>query len=108
MWKIAIWSVAKWVFTKVPLETLLAQIINWTLGKISNKNDVEKVSKTITHCNESLGLLADVIADAEVDDNEVKLLTTNANKLRVDILTTWAKGDTAKKAECELGDCTPQ
>ena len=102
MWYIALWNIVSWIFTKLPMETLVAKAITWTLKKINKPEDIKKISLTIEHVNQSIGMLASIIQDSEVTANEVNTTATELNALRIGIIEAWSKGESAKVLEAKV------
>ena len=104
MWYTTLWEIGKWIFTKLPIEKLVARVFTTALAKISNADDLAKIAKSVQHINESTTLIADIIADAEVSEEEVNLIINDASALKVKILNLWAKGKSAKPEEEALSN----
>ena len=99
MWYITIFNIAKWIFAALPIETILAKAFTIMIQKISNKDQLEKANMTLLHCTESIKLLSEIVSDAIVNEDEVDLLSTEVNKLKVLLLETWSKKKYSKDIE---------
>lgn len=102
MWQVALWSIAKWIFAYLPVETIVARCFSIALERISTKADFEKLNVTIQHITESTALMAGIMADAKVTGDEVTLLMGNLSKLKATLLATWARKESGKLIEAQI------
>ena len=99
MWKITLSNIAKWIFTALPIETILAKAFTYMLQKWTKPEDMDKVATTINHCGEIIDLMASIVNDSAITKDEVKLATNELNSARADLIATWAKGVSGKTIE---------
>jgi len=97
MWKVLLIDLGMMIFKLIPLERIVAALLNKMIDKINNKEDLRKATTTCTHLMESVNVLSAILADAKVTPEEVKIAQDNLNSVRKLLIETWAKGESASK-----------
>ncbi len=90
------------VFAALPVERVLAMLLNACLDRIGGGN-LDKALKTAGHLTELAALFNDILADKTVSEDEVGTLKEVVTRARERLLAAWATGVPAKTAQTELG-----
>ena len=97
----ALGGLAKWALGKLPIERLIAWLLNMWLKRITQEN-MDRALKSGRHMGELITLVADILEDRQVTADEA----TDARKfimgLREDLVKEYAAGRPAKSLEKAL------
>jgi hypothetical protein len=99
MWYVKLFNFISIIFSKLPLQTILAKALSWSIKKISSVDDMMKVAKSIKHCTESLNIMSDILEDAVITEDEIKLGTSTISKLKIELIEAWSNKQSAKDIE---------
>lgn len=91
------------LFAALPIERVLAMLLNKSLDKIDGGN-LDKALKTAEHLAELAALFSDVLADKSVSEQEVTALKAAVIRARERLLAAWAIGASAKATQVEIGE----
>lgn len=91
------------VFAALPVERIVAILLNKWLNKIDSTN-LGKAVKTCEHLNEIAALFTDILADKQLTEGEVTSARDAVVKARAALMALWAKGETAKSIQASLGN----
>ncbi len=94
-------GLAKWALGKLPIERLIAWLLNMWLRRI-DQQDMDRVVRSAKHISELANLLADIVADRQITVKEATDAKTFIMSLREDLLNEYAAGRTAKSLEKAL------
>ena len=100
MWYVPILNICKWLFQKLPLETILVRALAWSIKKVCKEDDVNKLKKTIQHCNESLDLFEQALLEKE--NNIIKGVEIKNLPKISEILDAWSDMKSVKDLEDKL------
>ena len=89
------------VFSALPVERIVAMLLNKWLDKIDSTN-MGKALKTCNHLNELVALFADILADKQLTASEVSGARDAVIRSRALLLELWAKGDASKAVQTDL------
>ena len=105
MWYVPILNIAKWIFAQLPIQTILARALAWSIKKVATPEDVEKLKQTIVHCNESIGLFT--IALAEKENSLSGIVTKDKLPTITEILDAWGQMKSAKELVATVATTEP-
>ena len=83
------------IFSALPIERILAMLLNKWLDKINDDN-IDKATKTAQHLAELSQLFSDILTDKRLTEDEVKSARDFVAQMREELLKIWAKGDDSK------------
>ena len=89
------------VFSALPVERIVAMLLNKWLDKIDSTN-MDKALKTCSHLNELVALFTDILADKQLTAGEVSGARDAVIRSRALLLELWAKGDASKAVQTDL------
>ena len=90
------------VFSALPIERIMAALLNKWIGKIDTGN-IEKARKTAEHLAELSALFNDILSDKQVSPDELGKVRESVIRARERLLAAWAVGTDAKATQVELG-----
>ena len=90
------------VFAALPVERIVSILLNKWLDKIDSTN-LGKAVKTCEHLNEIAVLFTDILADKQLTEGELTSARDAVVKARAALMALWAKGETAKSVQTDLG-----
>ena len=102
-------SIGLWLLNKLPIDRIVAIVINALLNKLSgNDEKVKEIAKKAEHITEIGGLLmtwcnntSKVLEDGAVSEQEVAELKGQA-QIIAQIISKYAKGEPAKELEQQV------
>ncbi len=89
------------VFSALPVERILAALLNTWIDKIDSGN-IGKARKTAEHLAELAVLFNDILGDKAVSAEEVTAMKDAVIRARARLLAAWAVGEAAKSTQMEL------
>lgn len=101
MWKVLLWTLGKRLLTSLPVERVLAILLNKMLDKVGGKRSYGKAVKTSTHLAEIVQVLNVVLADGKIAEDEIDDLNEIRTSAKA-LIAVWAKGDTAPELESKV------
>jgi len=94
------------LFRLLPLERIVAKIFTAAIQRImlSKKTaaQIAQVRKTVIHLTELAQLIDPMLADQAVSGDEAHEMFDALNRARLEILTLWADGKSAKRLEATV------
>jgi hypothetical protein len=90
------------VFSALPIERIIAALLNKWIGKIDTGN-IDKARKTAEHLAELSALFNDILSDKQVSPDELGKVRESVIRARERLLAAWAVGADAKATQVELG-----
>lgn len=90
------------VFSALPIERIIAALLNKWIGKIDTGN-IDKARKTAEHLAELSALFNDILSDKQVSPEELGKVRESIMRARERLLAAWAVGADAKTTQVELG-----
>ena len=89
------------VFSALPIERIIAALLNKWIGKIDTGN-IDKARKTAEHLAELSALFNDILSDKQVSPEELGKVRESVVRARERLLAAWAVGADAKATQVEL------
>jgi hypothetical protein len=89
------------VFSALPIERIVAALLNKWIGRINNGN-IDKARKTAEHLAELSALFNDILADKQISPDEVGKVKDSISIARERLMAAWALGVDAKATQTEL------
>ena len=89
------------IFSALPIERILAALLNKWIGKLDPKN-IDKARKTAEHLSELSGLFSDILKDESVSAQELTNLREAVILARKELLAAWALGKDAGVIQNDL------
>ena len=89
------------VFSALPIERIIAALLNKWIGKIDTGN-IDKARKTAEHLAELSALFNDILSDKQVSPDELGKVRESVVRARERLLAAWAVGADAKATQVEL------
>ena len=90
------------IFAALPVERVLAMLLNKWLDKIDAGN-IDKARKTAEHLGELAALFNDILADKQISASEATAVRDAVVRAREKLLAAWAAGASAKSTQAEIG-----
>jgi hypothetical protein len=94
-------GLAKWALSKLPIERLIAWLLNMWLKRITPEN-MGRALKSGRHIGELVTLVADILEDRQVTAKEATDARVKIMSLKEDLIGKYARGERAKELEREL------
>lgn len=89
------------VFSALPIERIIAALLNKWIGKIDTGN-IDKARKTAEHLAELSALFNDILSDKQLTADEIGQVRESVIRARERLLAAWAVGADAKVTQVEL------
>lgn len=89
------------VFSALPIERIIAALLNKWIGKIGTGN-IDKARKTAEHLAELSALFNDILSDKQLTADEIGQVRESVIRARERLLAAWAVGADAKATQVEL------
>ena len=99
MWTAVLVQLGMSIFRALPIERIVAILINKLLNKLGTSEELDKAFTTVGHLEEISEKLRIILEDAEVKDDELEILRSVYTQDLAQIIALWSKGKSAKELE---------
>jgi hypothetical protein len=102
MWTAVLIQLGLSIFRALPIERIVAMLVNKLLNKMSTGSDYNKALTSLSHLEEISEKLRIILEDAEVKDDELQILRSVYTQDIAAIIELWSKGKSAKELESKV------